>query len=606
MAKLKKPSWMRMPALKTFQRVTGVLLVVTLGVFVGLGFSIAFQDLKITYSLAEETTNFLKAECQKYQSYTQGISARSLQSLLDDANTLKKFIPAEQLSDSDFLHEYVHTEHLGGVLVVDSNLSLVAQSDLDHQDAYALWKDVLQKETVRVMLQHPEKTYVDKVVRNDVPYDVGIVAAEDGSRLILCYASANKPSGDPYELTLRSVLVNNTFQKNPTVVITDGTQILSTNDSIVAELGSSQYELLSSTIDWKDDQLVRFRYNNTSFYGLRRVYEGYYLYAVYTSREVFADRLNLIIVAFMVYLLILLHYLFAQRYIDRRSMEKMQKQLRIISAISTSYDSTFLLHIDRMELEPIRPSARLKAAFGEHPNPYDFIFQVCRTYVAREHRNIVMDLLELRSLVERLKGKPYIGGEVKDSAGAWYSLMVIPQRFDEQGNVQAVLVTTQDVTAIKQAEELSFRDKLTGLYNRNYMEANAEQFMQNGSRPVSLIMADCNYLKRTNDTLGHEYGDLLLQRVAKSIREAMPEGSLAMRIGGDEFLLLCTRCPQEQAAGVVDAIRQKLVCRSDDTLKLSVSFGVYTAEDGSSFREAYEQADQAMYEEKKRFHQEND
>ena len=596
-----------MPSLKTFRRITGWMMVVTLMAFILLGFSIHYQDLSNTYALAEETTEFLKAECQKYQSYTQGISARSLQSLLDDATTLKKFISAERLSDSDFLHDFIHTEHLGGVLVVDSSLGLVAQSDLDHQDAYVLWKDVLQKETVRVMLAHPEKTYVDKVVLNDVPYDVGIVAAEDGSALILCYASSAKPSGDPYEITLSGVLTNNTFHKNPTVVITDGTQILSTNDSIVAELGGSQYRLLSETVQWKDDQLVRFRYNGSSFYGLRRVYGGYYLYTVYNAKEVFADRINLIILAFMVHLLICIHYLFAQRHMDKRTMEKMQKQLRIISAISTSYSSTFLLHIDRMELEPIKPSARLQAIFAEHANPYDFIFEVCRSCVAREQRNIVMDFLELRSMAQRLQHEPYLGAEVKDAAGVWYSVMLIPQRFDAQGNVQAVLVTTQDVTSIKQAEELSFSDKLTGLYNRNYMEANGDRLLQNEQLPVSLIMADCNYLKRTNDTLGHEYGDLLLQRVAQSIKEAMPEGSVAMRIGGDEFLLLCTRCPQEQAARVVDAIQQKLHCHSDDTLTLSVSFGSYTVRTaGTAFRDAYDRVDQAMYEEKKRFHQAND
>lgn len=596
-----------MPSLKTFRRITGWMLVITLMAFVLLGFTVHYQDLSSTYALAVETTGFLKGECQKYESYTQGISARSLQDLLDDANTLKKFVPQEKLADDDFLHDFIHTEHLGGVLVVDSSLALVAQADLDHQDAYVLWKDILQKESVRDILNHPEKCYVDKATLNDIPYDVGVVGTEDGSALILCYSSTVKPSGDPYEITLKSVLTNNTFHKDPTVVITDGTRILSTNDPIVAELGSGQYRLLSETVQWKDDQLVRFRYNGSTFYGLRRVYGSYYLYAVYNSKEVFADRTNLIILAFMVHLLICIHYLFAQRHMDKRSMEKMQKQLRIISAISTSYSSTFLLHIDRMELEPIKPSARLQAIFEEHANPYDFIFEVCRRCVAREQRSLVMDFLELRSMAARLQHEPYLGTEVRDTEGVWYSVMLIPQRFDEQGNVQAVLVTTQDVTNVKQAEELSFRDKLTGLYNRNYMEANGEQLLHNGELPVSLIMADCNYLKRTNDTLGHEYGDLLLQRVAQSIRQAMPQGSVAMRIGGDEFLLLCPHCPEEQAAHTVEAIRQQLRCHSDDTLTLSVSFGCCTVQTAdTAFRTAYDRVDQAMYAEKKRFHQEND
>ena len=79
------------------------------------------------------------------------------------------------------------------------------------------------------------------------------------------------------------------------------------------------------------------------------------------------------------------------------------------------------------------------------------------------------------------------------------------------------------------------KDKLTGLHNRNYMESRSKRFVRAGDLPVSLIMADCNYLKRTNDTLGHEYGDLLLQRVANVIQESVSPNDIAMRVGGDEF-----------------------------------------------------------------------
>lgn len=75
------------------------------------------------------------------------------------------------------------------------------------------------------------------------------------------------------------------------------------------------------------------------------------------------------------------------------------------------------------------------------------------------------------------------------------------------------------------------------------MESRSKRFVRAGDLPVSLIMADCNYLKRTNDTLGHEYGDLLLQRVANVIQESVSPNDVAMRVGGDEFLILCTHAP---------------------------------------------------------------
>lgn len=116
-------------------------------------------------------------------------------------------------------------------------------------------------------------------------------------------------------------------------------------------------------------------------------------------------------------------------------------------------------------------------------------------------------------------------------------------------------------------------------------------------------MADCNYLKRVNDTLGHEYGDLMLQRVARCIQDSIPQNSVAMRVGGDEFLILCPKCSSDQAAELIARIRRRLAARSDGILTLDVAFGSYTAQDDSlTFDQVFHRADRAMYENKKEMH----
>ena len=475
-------------ASRWLQLAVGIFLVVSICVFVGVGIMIQYQDLAETYKMAEETTAFVQAECKKFDNYTRGSSARALQDLLDKADGLKKFISPQQLADPAFLQEFIYTEHVGGVVILDDALQPIAQADMDHQDTLSLWCETTVKKNMQDILAHPEKTYVDHMTLNDVPYDMAATATDDGSCLILCYASTEKPASDPYELNIRSILTNNSFDKNPTLVITDGTQVLSTNSSIVAELGTAQYHQLASTVQWKDGAFTKFEYQHTTYYGLRRVYSSYYVYAVYAAEDIFTHRTAYLAFGFMAYLGVGIIILAIQRHYDKLSMNKMEKQL---------------------------------------------------------------------------------------------------------------LITTRDITSVKQTEELSFKDKLTGLHNRNYMESRSKRFVRAGDLPVSLIMADCNYLKRTNDTLGHEYGDLLLQRVANVIQESVSPNDVAMRVGGDEFLILCTHCPNDQAHALVDRIRQKLAQRSDEHLTLSVSFGVSTVEGGEfSFDQAYEQADQEMYRDK--------
>ena len=115
----------------------------------------------------------------------------------------------------------------------------------------------------------------------------------------------------------------------------------------------------------------------------------------------------------------------------------------------------------------------------------------------------------------------------------------------------------------------------------------------------AVIMADCNYLKQTNDTKGHEFGDMLLQSVADGIKAVLPEKCIAMRVGGDEIFMVCPHTSKEKAEVLVQKMKEQMVKRSDEILQVSVSFGISTVENGeATFEEAYEEADQEMYKEK--------
>ena len=587
-------------SLKRMHLIIGIFLVISIIVFGSIGFTIQYQDLNETYNMAEKTTAFLKAECQKYDNYIRGNSASTLESLLDTAEGLDQFISQEELSDEGFLDRFIRTEHIGGVLMLDKSFSVIAQADMNHKDAYNLWHDIIIDSSMKDMFQNPKKTYIDHLTIGRVPYDMAGITSKDGERLILCYSSSEKPTYDPYELTLKSILENNNFYKNPYLAITDGTQILSTNSSIIENLSTDQYKKLAATIKWKENEFTKFEYQNTTYYGLRRIYNNYYVYSVYAADDVFANRKNFIVFAFAIYMTMGIIILALQRHSDRVSINKMEKQLDIINAISTSYNSIFMLHVEKLELEAINPSSRLKAIFEKHNNAYDFLFTVCKNEVAKEYYETIMHFLDLDTLADRLKGKSFLGNELQDNQGIWYSISLIPQKYDLNGNLQTILVATRDVTAAKKAEELSFKDQLTGLHNRNYMEARSKEGVRAGDLPVSLIMADCNYLKRTNETLGHEYGDLLLQRIENAITDVIPQNCIAMRVGGDEFLILCMQCNSQKAREIIGDIKEKLAERSDDKLTLSAAFGAATVEDGEfSFEKVYEMADQEMYRDKK-------
>ena len=355
-----------------------------------------------------------------------------------------------------------------------------------------------------------------------------------------------------------------------------------------------------SDVKWINNQLTQLKSDNESWYGLRHIYGNYHIYILYPSGEISSKQINFITVGFMIYLGICVIILFIQRHFDKINLYNVNKQLNIINAISTSYNSTFLLNINTMKFEPIKVSDMLSGFLKTDNDVNNIIADVSDKCVALSYKKEFRDFFEINTLKERLKNHRYLGKEVCDINGRWYSVLLIPQSYKDE-NLQSLLITTRDITDIKQAEELSFKDKLTGLYNRNYMELKIDEIIGNEEFPVSIIMADCNYLKRTNDTKGHEYWDLLLQRVAAVISECIPENCVAMRVGGDEFLIVGTHFSSQDADELISKIRQKLAEKSDKSLELSVSFGVNTTENGQfSFEEAYNLADKAMYKDKQK------
>jgi len=167
--------------------------------------------------------------------------------------------------------------------------------------------------------------------------------------------------------------------------------------------------------------------------------------------------------------------------------------------------------------------------------------------------------------------------------GAIYATRSVGQRRFATTDLDfALAVATQVAAGVVQAdhlariERLAFQDPLTGLANRRAVDERLEASMADHAEtgiPVALILADINRLKQVNDSFGHEAGDRLIVAVAEAVSRAsgLAHGSLAARIGGDEFCIVTTGA---DAAKVLDVAEE--LCRIVDNQPLStgVSCGV--------------------------------
>ena len=580
--------------------VTAAVAVVTSIVLLGLLYTVGtHRCLDKTLGFGREAMVFLQAACEKYDRYEQGRKTEATHNLDAAVESFATFLPSDRVEINDALvEEYVHNEHLSGMLVMDADGHMVAHYDVDGRDPLMLWREELACSSVASMYRGSKVSYSTVVERRGVDFAVTAVPYGDG--VALGYRSLAADSADDYSYTIADVLVNNTFHQSPTVLVMCDAQIVSSNDSTV-DITLARL-LVDSGIDWKDEGLTRVEYRGATWYAVRAAYKDYRLFALYPKSEVMSGRITFVAAGVLVSLAFWVVVLLARNIADRRNLAEKDKQLGIINAISSAYETTFLLHLDTLEIEGINMSPSMAEIFAEHAEAHDFLATVCRDIVSPESREAVMELLDIKTLRDRMEGAPCLDAEVRDCRGTWYSLQVVPQRCDEQGRLESVVVATHNISMTKRAEELSFQDKLTGLRNRNYLESLGDDVV-NESLPVSVIMMDCNFLKRTNDLHGHEMGDELLRRTASVLRQTAGEKFMPMRVGGDEFLLICPHTDCVSAREVVQDLRHGLAAASDEVLTVSASFGVATAQaPGCTLSELYDIADHNMYQEKREVH----
>lgn len=164
---------------------------------------------------------------------------------------------------------------------------------------------------------------------------------------------------------------------------------------------------------------------------------------------------------------------------------------------------------------------------------------------------IIAGASELRDRLAR-HGEPHLVYE-RELAGERHFLI---NEYRTPDNTTVVLYT--DITELKQRERkiehLAHHDALTGLPNRVLFQERLAEAMDRARKrddEVAVICLDLDRFKAVNDTLGHHFGDALLQEVAKRIRSVLGENEMACRLGGDEFAVICPYLSDpEQASSI--------------------------------------------------------
>jgi len=183
-----------------------------------------------------------------------------------------------------------------------------------------------------------------------------------------------------------------------------------------------------------------------------------------------------------------------------------------------------------------------------------------------------------KSLWEAIKNGKEWGGEMlnkKKNGELFWEYNRISPVTDSQGNITHYLAIKEDITERKKKDaellainvrlqehvieierlntrlqEEAIRDRLTGLYNRKYMEESLEREIAMALRTgavLSIVMIDVDKFKHVNDNFGHQAGDTVIQTLGEFLRQNTRSGDMACRYGGDEIVVVMPNATIEDA-----------------------------------------------------------
>ncbi len=191
---------------------------------------------------------------------------------------------------------------------------------------------------------------------------------------------------------------------------------------------------------------------------------------------------------------------------------------------------------------------------------------------------------------------------IEDKDGNLVPLMISAFSSRYQGN-KVVILNIFDLTVQKRTEELlkdhAIKDEMTGLYNRYILQTIVEKEFKKANSyeaPLSAILLDLDGFKQINDRWGHPIGDSILQLAARTIKNNIRKSDYAIRIGGEEFLLIMPNTNATGAVSTAEKLRKAIYQNAHPVIgNFTASFGVAECDKKETYESLYQRVDEALY-----------
>ena len=298
-------------------------------VYLSIVFGFASKaDYDATKHDMQSTIRYVDTQYKEFHKLDSASKVKSLMSVTATTEQIIRNLNQDKGSLSEeLLANYVRDYHLSGIIVLDSNGSLVCEYNRDRYGFAALRYELLKPSVMDTAI-YPEKIFSDHLELNDGSHiDISVSSRQDAPGVVVCYYHTTAEYAASYNMSLYTLLSGYSMQTSGTIIISDGNKVIASNDaSLLGNRVENNDIVQALKQDGRTQELIHIKDSNAdNYYGSMERGRNYFIYVYMPEQHVYTTRMQKTMYALVVYLLIVGGLLVFRARTEKRYLEQQRE-----------------------------------------------------------------------------------------------------------------------------------------------------------------------------------------------------------------------------------------------------------------------------------------
>ena len=377
-----------------------VILGLIVGFFIllfGLHHIMANMGLDNASRVSEQTVGYVKDKLETYNNYQANDRTKSLVRLLDKVTAFTEILDQKSCT-SETLDQYAKEQRMQGIVVLDADMNTVLQTTTDG-DTFTIWKDLLQSNIVKEIIEYPKKVYMTRVETEAGTYDVAIVARVDAVGIVLGYMEQDTVTEGVNDISLDNFFYGLIVDDDGFIAVSKGNTLLATNKDINEKMSPKEWEKISQKSVYVKKNLSKLKYDGELWYVRKAQYQDYIIYILLPVNGVYRPYYLADIVIMLLYVLICSLSAVVYFSMEKKNMATLKKAKEAADAANRA-KSIFLLNMSHDIRTPLNGIIGLLKIDKDHFDDMELVkSNHDKMLVSADHLlSLINDVLQMSKL----------------------------------------------------------------------------------------------------------------------------------------------------------------------------------------------------------------